>query len=169
MCIELNTKEACLCSNGFELVGVAKHYVFDLGLRYPVHGCDDFNGLPLLLLLDLLLVLFGLVVELFYYLVLDLLLALVVEAETGTLLGILAATLAAGVFLLGFLGLQPEQLLVDPQASRLVELFKLHFVGEALLAGAAEELPLEEISAVGVEQGCGVGVRGTLGLPINLP
>jgi hypothetical protein len=134
-----------------------------------MHGCDDLDRLPLLLFLDLLLVLFGLVVELLYYLVFDLLLALVVEAETGTLLGVLAATLSAGVFLLGFLGLQPEQLLVDPQASRLVELCKLHFVGEALLAGAAEEFPLEEISAVGVEQGCGVGVRGTLRLPINLP
>ena len=45
-------------SNGFELIGIAKHYVFDLGLRYPMYGCDDLDRLSLLLLFDLLLVLF---------------------------------------------------------------------------------------------------------------
>ena len=133
-----------------------------------MHGCDDLDRLPLLLFLDLLLVLFGLVVELFYYLVVDFLLALVVEAETSTLLCILATTLAAGFFFLGLLGLQTDQLRVDPQASLLVKLFQLLFVGEAFLPGATEELSLEEISTVGVKQGCGVGVRGTLRLPINL-
>ena len=109
-----------MCSNGFELVGIAKHYVFDLGLRYTMNWSDHLDRLSLLLFLDLLLVLFGLVVEFFYDLVLDFLLALIVEAKISTLLGIVTTTLAAGLFFLGFLGLQAEQLLVNLKATRLI-------------------------------------------------
>lgn len=91
------------CSNGFELVGIAKHYVFDLGLRYTMHWSDYLDRLSLLLLLDLLFVLLGLVVKFFNDLVLDFLLALIIKAKTSTLLGIVTTTLAAGLFLLSFL------------------------------------------------------------------
>ena len=117
-----------MCSNGFELVGIAKHYVFDLGLRYTMHWSDHLDRLSLLLLLDLLLVLFGLVVEFFDDLVLDFLLALIVKAKISTLLGIVTTTLAAGLFFLGFLGLQAEQLLVNLKATRLIKLLQFLFV-----------------------------------------
>jgi hypothetical protein len=74
------------------------------------------------LFLDLLLVLFGLVVEFFYDLVLDFLFSLIVKAKISTLLGIVTTTLAASLFFLGFLGLQAEQLLVNLKATLLIKL-----------------------------------------------
>ena len=137
-------------------------------LANTLDRCDNLNWLPLLLLFNLLFVLFAFVFEIFYDLIFDFFLALVVKAKRSSFLCVFATLFAAEFFLLVISLSKTKKLSVNLAAVFSIKANELLFVGKTLLFCATEELLLEEFTTIGILQGGCICIRSAFGLPIDL-